>query len=189
VPLTRANVQVFTKAARDEVDAWMGEMVKAGLAEANDADSPNVVWSIRGASRSQNGPTNVALAEKLAALSSEIVVEPVRAIVQPEIPGSRAIAFEQKSAILSGALSFIFGPLGWLYAAPMREAIPAIILTALAQSALFTILPHAWIPLLFTLGNIASGFFGAAYAVRYNQTGRRAPLFTEDTPRLPSGEG
>jgi hypothetical protein len=188
VPMTRANVQAFTKASRQEVDQWMGEMVSAGLADVQRADAPDALWSVRGSTRSANGTTQVAIAEKLETLGSQVAAEPVRAIVQPDVAAVRAITFEKKSPLLGGALSFFFGPFGWLYSAPSRESVPAIVLWILAHSALTALLPHTWVAFLFTLASIGSGFFGAAYTMRYNQTGRRAPLFTEDTPQLPSGD-
>ena len=87
--------------------------------------------------------------------------------------------------ILSGVLSFIFGPLGWLYAAPMREAIPAIVVSSLLNGVIWSLVPDSLIPLALSVGNAFFGLFGAAYAMRHNQNGRRTPIFTEEKPQLP----
>jgi hypothetical protein len=90
---------------------------------------------------------------------------------------------ERKSLLASGALSLFFGPLGWLYAAPLKEAIPAILVYVLVCSILPTIL------LTYLLGvvNIASAIAGVLYAWSFNQEGRRSLLFLSDPKSLPPG--
>jgi hypothetical protein len=89
----------------------------------------------------------------------------------------------EKNVLVAGALG-IFGPLGWLYAAPLREAIPAAVLYFVLLRVL------AMIPLLGYMGigvlHIASVLLAMAYAWSYNRRGEVTPLFSgEDRPRLP----
>jgi hypothetical protein len=90
-------------------------------------------------------------------------------------------AEEKKSVLLSGALSFFFGPLGWLYAAPFKEAVPVILVYVLVCS----ILPNFLLVYLLGMVNVASAIAGVLYAWSYNQEGRRAPLVMKDPPELP----
>jgi hypothetical protein len=46
------------------------------------------------------------------------------------------VVIDQKSVLASGALSFIFGPLGWLYAAPVKDvAVGFFVFSAVATLA------------------------------------------------------
>jgi hypothetical protein len=82
----------------------------------------------------------------------------------------------KKSLLLSGALSFFFGPLGWLYAGSLREAIPAGAAFLLISYLLptFLLLPLAGIALP------VSGIAGLVYAWQYNRTGKRDRILGED---------
>lgn len=82
-----------------------------------------------------------------------------------------------KSWVKSGVASMLLGPIGWMYAGSMREAIPAS-----AAWLAFAALASKFIPmfLLFPVLLVAlplSGIAGALYAVQYNRTGSRQRLF------------
>ncbi|MCG8423196.1 MAG: hypothetical protein MJE77_35285 [Proteobacteria bacterium] len=82
---------------------------------------------------------------------------------------------QEKSLLVSGALSLALGPLGWLYAGSFREAIPA----AVAFVVLWQVLP---IFILFPILGIAmplSGVAGLVYAWQHNKTGKRGRLLTK----------
>ena len=71
----------------------------------------------------------------------------------------------------------LLGPIGWLYAGSMREAVPAS-----AAWLAFAALASKIIPmfLLFPVLMVAlplSGIAGVVYAVQYNRTGSRQRLF------------
>lgn len=93
-----------------------------------------------------------------------------------------------KSWVKSGVASMLLGPLGWLYAGSMREAVPAS-----AAWLAFAALASKVIPmfLLFPVLLVAlplSGIAGLLYAVQYNRTGTRQRLFTDKTKKqLKSG--
>ena len=93
----------------------------------------------------------------------------------------------EKSWITSGLASTVLGPLGWLYAGSMREAIPASILWIVA-AAILTKLPALLLwPLLFVFP--LSGIAGVVYALQYNRHGGRQRIFgdkadkTSDKPK------
>ena len=75
-------------------------------------------------------------------------------------------------------LSFFFGPIGWLYAAPLKEAGVAV----LAYVILCALLPHFLLVPLMGLMHPLSAAIGIAYAYRHNQKGERTPLLPEKSP-------
>src|SRR5207248_5388147 len=79
---------------------------------------------------------------------------------------------ERRSLVASGALSFFFGPLGWLYAAPLKDALPGILLFAL----LYAVLPHFLLLPLLGLLLPVSALAGVTYAWLYNKQGERTSL-------------
>ena len=88
---------------------------------------------------------------------------------------TRAPKQGEKSWITSGLASTVLGPLGWLYAGSLREAIPASILW-IAAAAILTKLPALLLwPLLFMFP--LSGIAGVVYALQYNRHGGRQRIF------------
>lgn len=93
-----------------------------------------------------------------------------------------------KSWIKSGIASTALGPIGWLYAGSLREAVPAA---------------TAWVGILFLLKFLPSlllmpamlvalplsGLAGVLYALSYNRHGGRQRLFGDKAKKqLPSGD-
>ena len=81
-----------------------------------------------------------------------------------------------KSWVKSALASTVLGPIGWLYAGSLREAIPGTV-AWLAFAAIASKLP--WIllmPALLVLMPL-SGIAGLLYAVQYNRKGTRQRLF------------
>jgi hypothetical protein len=94
----------------------------------------------------------------------------------------------EKSWIKSGVASMALGPLGWLYAGSLREAVPAsaawLALLAVASKILPTIL--LW-PVLMVVMPL-SGIAGVIYAIQYNRHGGRQRLFDKkDEPKQLKG--
>jgi hypothetical protein len=96
-----------------------------------------------------------------------------------------------KSWVKSGVASLLLGPIGWLYAGSLREAIPAtagwLALAAVASKILPMFL---LMPVLMVLMPL-SGIAGVVYALQYNRKGSRQRLFEGDKNKkpkqLPSG--
>jgi hypothetical protein len=190
VPFTRANLQFYTGLDRAKLERRLDELVGSGVLEVDSDDGGELIWTVAGARRPADGPTDVAEAQKLDRLRSEIAPSPsapsksgalvkrartAAALATPSTSGG-------KSLIASGALSFFFGPLGWLYAAPLKEALPAICLYFLI-CALF---PHFLLAPLLGIANPLSALAGIGYALRHNQRGERTPLLGGgDRPALP----
>jgi hypothetical protein len=90
---------------------------------------------------------------------------------------SRTPGKGEKSWIKSGVASLALGPIGWLYAGSLREAVPAAVgwvaLLALA-SKIFLLLP------VFMVAMPLSAIAGVIYALQYNRHGSRQRLFERD---------
>lgn len=191
VPLTRANLLAVTEAPRAKLDGWMSALVTDGIAEIDSDDDGEVLWRVRGAERPKTGPRSVAEIHAWDRLNREVGTTPsaptptrLEARFLPRDDDDAGAVGDEKSLVASGLLSFVFGPFGWLYAAPLKESIPAIaamtVLAALLPSALFLPLFSATLP-VFALA-------GVGYAHAYNRSGRRTPLLEKLAARaLPPG--
>ena len=156
-------------------------MAVAGGLDVDVADDGEMLWTVRGADRPRSAPETVAEWERLGALSREVARAPGALVARALGGGLTGGPGEKKSVLASGVLSLVLGPLGWLYAAPLREAVPG----AAAYVGLFSLLPHFLLmPLLGVLMPI-SGAAGVYYAWRHNQTGQRAGLFSDDKKKPP----
>jgi|SRR5882724_3873224 len=177
VPLTLAHVQHLTATSRAECKKWLDAMTIDGLLDVNVADDGEMIWTVRGADRPRAGAATVAELERLEHLTAEVAAAP-RALAQLTRAAGlvpRGAGGDQKSIVASGALSLFLGPIGWLYAAPLREAIPGLIVFLLATS----LVPHVLLtPMLAILAPL-SGVAGMYYAWRHNQTGQRSGLFSD----------
>jgi hypothetical protein len=176
VPLTLAHVQHLTGAARDKSKQWLDAMTVEGVLEAEVADDGEMLWTVRGAERPRSGPETIAELERFEALSKDVAGGAPRALARATLGGELARGgSDQKSVIASGVLSAVLGPLGWLYAAPLREAVPG----AAVYVGLCSLLPHfLLVPALGLLAPL-SGLAGVYYAWRHNQTGERTGLFSD----------
>ena len=89
----------------------------------------------------------------------------------------------EKSLLVSGGLSLVLGPIGWLYAGSLRETIPASA-AYLAVAALVTkVIPIVMLMPVLMVAFPVSGIAGLLYAWQYNRKGQRTRLFTKEKPR------
>lgn len=105
---------------------------------------------------------------------------------------TRAPKAGEKSWVKSGVASMLFGPLGWLYAGSLREAVPAS-----AAWLAFGLIASKLIPFFLLMPVLMvvlplSGIAGVVYALQYNRSGGRQRLFDKDKDKpkkqLPGGE-
>jgi hypothetical protein len=93
----------------------------------------------------------------------------------------------EKSWVKSGIASMALGPLGWLYAGSLREAIPASAVWLALALTLGRILPSILLmPVLFVVLPL-SGIAGVVYALQYNRKGGRQRLFDKKEPKQLKG--
>ena len=98
---------------------------------------------------------------------------------------TRPRAEHEKSWLISGGASMLFGPIGWLYAGSFREAVPAATATVLLAFLVSKFLPMILLmPALLVLLPL-SGIAGIVYALSYNREGKRARLFDRDKKGKP----
>jgi hypothetical protein len=185
MPLTRANVQFVTGVPRAKLGKWLDQLTADGVLEVDSDDEGELIWSVRGAARASSGPSKPEEVKKLADLKREVGGATGSAVALIKVGASAASSLvasggdNRKSLIASGLLSFFFGPLGWLYAAPLREAGPVALLYVL----LSIIVPHfLWLPII-AIAHPLSAAVGVAYAWRHNQKGERTSLLPGDPKR------
>lgn len=189
IPLTRANVLAATEAPRAKLDGWIDALVKDGLVELDSDAEGEIVWRVRGAERPKTGARTVGDLHAWDRLNREVGTTPSSAATPARlearlVPHDEGPVADEKSLVASGLLSFAFGPLGWLYAAPLKESVPAIAVTTL----LAAVLPSTLFLMLFSAALPVFAIAGVGYAHAYNRTGRRTALLeTRRLGALPSG--
>jgi hypothetical protein len=95
----------------------------------------------------------------------------------------------EKSWIKSGIASTALGPIGWLYAGSLREAVPAATAWVGVMFLISKFLPMVLLMPALLVALPLSGLAGILYAVQYNREGGRQRLFGDkDKKRLGSGE-
>jgi hypothetical protein len=200
IPLSRAHVQYHTGVARRQLNKWLDEMVGEGVLEVDVDDEGEMLWQVPGAARPIDGPKSFAELEKHSRIREEArrklregrgagrgrprarddgddtlglglaLARRASASLEP-----KSDADNRKSLLLSAGLSF-FGPLGWLYAGSLREALPAsaIALIVAAIIPTFLLMPILWLVMPL------SALTGLVYAWQYNRHGHRTPIFLDD---------
>lgn len=115
---------------------------------------------------------------KLAALKAEVDRVATGATLAMEVAGIKTPTrpLGKKKLWISGLLSFFFGPLGWLYAAPLKEAIPVIVVYV----AVCSILPNFLLVYILSIANLVSAVAGLLYAWGFNSAGKRVPILLKE---------
>jgi hypothetical protein len=86
----------------------------------------------------------------------------------------------EKSWVKSGIASMLLGPLGWLYAGSLREAIPASAAWLAFAAIASKIIPMFLLMPVLMVALPLSGIAGVVYAIQYNRKGSRQRLFDKD---------
>lgn len=94
----------------------------------------------------------------------------------------------EKSWIKSGIASTALGPIGWLYAGSLREAVPASAAWLLLAAIASKILPVVLLMPVLMVALPLSGIAGVVYALQYNRSGKRQRLFGDEKKQLKSGD-
>jgi hypothetical protein len=135
----------------------------------------------RRAPGSKSASSDEREAGRLASLKAEVDRVASGATLALEVAGLKTPtrALGKKSMLISGLLSFFLGPLGWLYAAPLKEAIPVIVVYVGVGWLLNAILPFLLVYIL-ALTSVASAIAGVLYAWGFNSAGKRVPLLLKE---------
>jgi hypothetical protein len=180
LPLTRANLMATTGAPRAKLDGWLDAMVKDGLLELDSDDEGELLWTVRGAKRAPTGLASLDQVLRMNALGREADAEVSQRGLAVRARGDAVVA-DKKSVLASGLLSFLFGPFGLLYAAPLKVALPAVGAWVLACAIIPTFI------LIYVMGALSPIFAvaGVLYALGYNLAGERVTIFGRDEDGKP----
>jgi hypothetical protein len=199
VPLTRANLVFYSGVSAKQADKLLDNMVRDGLLEFDSDDNGDLLYTVAGAQRPTSGPTQLTrcsacqkatgagtrctrcgrlLDAQLRALKEDVdragtALDLVRRGTSDLMRTGRAA--DEKNLVVAGFLG-LFGPLGWFYAAPTKEAGVATLAFLIAAKLLPAILFYPLLSLFVPL----SALLGAMYAWRYNRSGQRSSLFFEE---------
>jgi len=162
VPLTVANVVAHLRVPPERVQRGLDRMAREGLVDVEvDENEGVVVYRVRGLStrvRRASPRTSIARAARAAS--------PLSLRQRPS---------DHKSVTLAVLLGALAPGIGLAYAAPLRAVLVATALVVVFGRLLGASLILG--PLFWIVAIATSALFGALYALRYNQEGRRARLF------------
>ena len=179
IPFTRKNLQLLTQASDADLGKWLDELAGDGGLDIDADDHGEMIWLVHGKSRSIGGPTT-AEEMKLDQLKAEVSGTSTKLPAKRPSLNPPPLAPEPKSVLASGLLSLLFGPIGWLYAAPLKDALLGILAWALLFKlpilSFFAVMLHGVIQL-------ACGAAGAYYALKHNESGKRVSLLDQIKPR------
>lgn len=190
IEMTRANALDYASAVfsldRDAARVSLERLEHSGFV-MSDGTADSALLLLVGETRSAVGPRSVDDAMRLDRLEREAALAvPQKTPKWLTVTAREAEPLvEQKSVLASGALSLVLGPMGWLYSAPIKEAVPAMILFSLAVAVANFILPGFIASALMGAMLVASALVGMAYTARYNRTGKRTTLLeaSNEPPR------
>jgi Flp pilus assembly protein TadB len=153
-----ASVRNRTAPGDDAAARRRSRRVDHDAEQADDAEAERV----RGAEALEDLGGALELASKANRVKQELARKPRKG---------------EKNWMISGGASLL-GPIGWLYAGSLREAVPATAAWLLVASVVWKILPFLWMPLMMVVMPL-SGIAGVVYALSYNRAGKRQRLFSD----------
>ena len=162
VPLTTPYLQSVTGLPRKSVEFGMRQLLRSGVVDMQMDDSGSLHWSL---------PVERGLAVRSDA---QVLAKPA-AQVRLGRSGLKVTLHadpNRKSVLLSAGMGLLFGPFGWLYAAPFIEALAAMAVYV----ALGLLLPRFLLGTLFALIHPTCGVLAMLYAWRFNQTKTRTAI-------------
>jgi hypothetical protein len=200
VPLTRANLLFYTGVDSKRAEKLLDHMIAEGLLDFDSDDEGEIIYTVRGGRRPASGPTELTrctacgratgagsrctrcgqhIDARLRALKSDIERAGTALQLFSRSGDLLSPPREGEKSLLAAGLLGLFGPLGWLYAAPLREAAPAAGVFLFLMWLLPAFMKVMLMPLLMPLLPV-SALVGVLYAWKYNRTGKRSGLLTED---------
>jgi hypothetical protein len=203
--LSMPNLMVRTELPRATIEDWLEEM-EAGK-KPPPRESPRAAKSSGKPSEAEEkGDLAGDLLRKMEDLKGDLVKTAAAEVLKeklgladPEDKGdegpsgdgrSKAVATVEKprkDLRVAGVLGMVLGPLGLTYSAPWKVAVPAsagyLVLLALTRVPGLGAVLGLFVPSVMVLIHLACAAGGAAYAWRFNRTGKRAALLPEEKPR------
>lgn len=177
VPLTMPNLMLRTELPRATIERWLEEVEDARRAEEKG-------WAAK-PKEGDDRPLDARIRDRVDTLRKEAVRAVATAAVKeklglddpPRVHG--ALQKTDKDLRWGAGLGLVAGPLGLFYAAPLpvAAATSAGYVAAILLLRLIPVFGGVAVAYLVPLVHIACGLAGAAYAWRFNRTGRRTALF------------
>ncbi len=208
VALTMPNLLVRTELPRALIEDWLTEMDKAPAASDSTKPPPGQTPPPGGAESGRKVQPTAAgealdeldqLRQRVDRLRKGIVDKATETVVNktlgldddPSPKGGREVGAQRRKKDLrvGGALGLLLGPFGLFYAAPYLTAgiAAGLYLVAVVGLNFVPLVGSAFLMYLIPLFHVASCVASAAYAWRYNRSGKRGPLFPPETPRTRNG--
>ena len=181
IPITLPHLQYATEIGRAQLDSWLDELVLEGTLDMGITPEGEMLYTVPGATRPKTGAKTFAEYKRGKKKNADKAVgdDGIGGAILLANKASKALTQEpkegEKSVKLSAGLSLL-GPIGWLYAGSLKEAVPA---TA-AAVAIAWLLPSFLLTPLLLLGLPASAVIGLLYGWQYNKHGKRMPLVLAD---------
>lgn len=205
VALSMPNLMVRTELPRATIEDWLEEMEAGRKPPPREArDAPKAAKSSGKPSEAEEkGDLAGDLLRKMEDLKGDLVKTAAAEVLKEKLGladdedegssgdgRSKAVATVEKprkDLRVAGVLGMVLGPLGLTYSAPWKVAVPAsagyLVLLALTRVPGLGAVLGLFVPSVMVLIHLACAAGGAAYAWRFNRTGKRAALLPEEKPR------
>lgn len=174
VALTMPNLMLRTELPRATIERWLEEVERGRREDRDEWKKPAGSDNPMDALRSQ---VDTLRREAVKAVATAAVREKFGLEETPRVHG--AIQRADKDLRWGAGLGLVGGPLGLFYAAPLHVAAAASAgyVAAILLLRLIPVFGSVAVAYLVPLVHLGCAAAGAAYAWRYNRTGRRTPLF------------
>lgn len=185
VPVTVANVAARTRLPMRKAESMLDDMLRGGHLDSDIDESEGViVYRVKGLT-AKKGRTRVAV-DGLDDLQSRAMRSAGEVLVRQTASRAKKAILEKpedgKKSLLYGALFGLLGPIGLAYAAPWLTVVVSTVIYAVLWK--IPVINHLLSFFLIFI-HLATALLGAAYAFRYNQTGKRSSLLPpEENKRL-----
>jgi hypothetical protein len=172
--------RVTQTAERDQLRTRQAALVGKKRPEPEPEPEPEIEAPARSRRRALANDDDEAEdhADRLENLSGALELASKANRVKQEL--SRPARNGDKSWVKSGVVSLALGPVGWLYAGSMREAVPATVGSVALAALALKILPLFLILPVWMVAAPLSAIAGVVYALQYNRNGSRQRLFDRD---------
>ena len=201
VPLTMPNLLLRTELPRAVIETWLAEMDRppdapppSPPADASRQDQPTAAGEALdelAQLRQRVDRLRKGLVDKAVDKATEHVVSKRLGLDDDAPPATarREGNARTKDLRIAAALGLFFGPFGLFYAAPHLTAglAAAVYVLAIVVLQFVPLLGSAFLAYLLPVAHLAACVASAAFAWRYNRSGKRAALFPSEVRRDRAG--
>jgi len=183
VPITVANVASRMKLPPRKAEAMLDEMIRSGHLDSEiDEREAVLVYKVRGLTTGKRKRVLVDTddddddrSNPIARAAGEVLVRQAKSTAKKVVLDRKE---GEKSVLVGLGLGFFLGPIGLLYAAPWMVGIVSVLVYAIAWKIP---LVSSLLAALLAILHIGFAIVSALYVLRYNKSGKRAPLLPKET--------